>query len=111
MLAVFGEQAIENYASHTGLPGFTKNTLTNITDLKTELSVLQQQKYSLDNEEAEYGVGCIGTLIYDSTGKVVAGLSISAPMERRSDDWIPKLTSAAERISARLGYQKVATNK
>lgn len=106
MLAVSGEKAIEDYAQQTGLPGFTKNTLTTLKDLKVELKTILQQNYSFDNEEAELGVGCIGTLIYNSVGKVVAGLSISAPIERRRKDWIPKLTSAAEKISAHLGYQK-----
>ncbi|WP_300988259.1 helix-turn-helix domain-containing protein [Thiocapsa sp.] len=39
--------------------------------------------YALDNEEAELAVGCIGVLLYDSTGNVSAGLSVSAPIERR----------------------------
>jgi len=60
----------------------------------------------LDNEEAEIGVGCIGALVRNSAGAVVAGLSVSAPIERRSDDWIPKVIAAADKLSARLGYQK-----
>lgn len=106
MLAKSGEKAIEDYAQQTGLPSFTKNTLTTLKDLKSELNKIQQKNYSFDNEEAEFGVGCIGTLIYNSTGQVVAGLSISSPIERRKDEWIPKLMSAAEKISVRLGYQK-----
>ena len=42
-----------------------------------------RQGYALDNEEAEIDVGCIGVLLYDSTGNVAAGLSVSAPIERR----------------------------
>lgn len=106
MLAISGEQAIEDYARQTGLPGFTRKTLTTLQELKAELQTVLQQNYAFDNEEAETGVGCIGTLIYNSTGKVVAGLSVSAPIERRRDEWIPKLISAAEKISARLGYKK-----
>jgi len=34
----------------------------------------------------------------------VGGLSVSAPIERRSNDWIPMLKNAAVRISERLGY-------
>ncbi|RKZ91327.1 MAG: hypothetical protein DRQ43_10220 [Gammaproteobacteria bacterium] len=64
-----------------------------------------QQSYAFDNKEAELELGCIGTLIYNSTGTVVAGLSVSAPIERRRDDRNPKLISAADKISARLGYK------
>lgn len=61
--------------------------------------------YALDNEEAELAVGCIGVLLYDSTGNVSAGLSVSAPIERRRLEWTADLVEAAERISAQLGHQ------
>jgi hypothetical protein len=35
---------------------------------------------------------------------MVAGLSISAPVDRLSDDWIPALQEAGQRVSERLGY-------
>ena len=38
---------------------------------------------TLDDEEAELGVGCIGALICDAAGQEIAGLSVSAPIERR----------------------------
>ena len=47
----------------------------------------------------------IGTLIRDSGGAVVAGLSISAPMERRRDDWVPLVKAAGREVSERLGYR------
>ena len=37
-------------------------------------------------------------------GEVAGGLSISAPIERRRDEWIPLLKQAAKDISERLGY-------
>jgi DNA-binding IclR family transcriptional regulator len=62
--------------------------------------------YALDDEEAELGVGCIGVLIRDASGAAVAGLSVSAPIERRRMEWIPLVQEAGRRISERLGYQK-----
>ncbi len=106
MLANDGDTAIEDYVKRTGLPGFTKNTLTDIKQFKAELHLALEQGFALDNEEAEIGVGCIGTLVRNSAGKVVAGLSVSAPIERRSNDWIPKVIKAAEKLSTQLGYRK-----
>ena len=63
--------------------------------------------YALDDEEAEIGVGCIGVLIYDATGSAVAGLSISAPIERRKEEWIPLVIEAGRQISSRLGHRSV----
>ena len=84
---------------------FCSNTLTSLTDLRAELRTDLEQGYALDNEEAELGVGCIGALVHDSSGEVVAGLSVSAPMERRRDDWIPMVIEAARELSARMGYR------
>jgi DNA-binding IclR family transcriptional regulator len=42
--------------------------------------------------------------IYDDQGKLVAGLSISAPADRLDEGWLPKLQQAAHDISASLGF-------
>ena len=104
MLSVGGDADIEAYAKRTGLPGFTVNTLTDLNKLQTALRADLAQGYALDNEEAELGVGCIGVLIRDASGQVIAGLSVSAPIERRQDEWIPTVIEAARELSGRMGY-------
>ena len=75
------------------------------TKLNDEAVKLRQQGFAYDNEEAEIGVGCIGVLIYDALGSIVAGLSISAPIERRRDEWVPLVIKAGKEISEQLGYR------
>ncbi len=99
-----GAASVAAYAGRTGLPRYTRNTLTDVAALTREALAAAQRGYALDDEEAELGVGCIGALIRDAAGQVVAGLSVSAPIERRQADWIPLVLAAARRISARLGY-------
>ena len=48
---------------------------------------------------------CIAAGIFDDTGKLVAGLSISAPAERLQDEWIKSLVDTAASISEALGYE------
>jgi DNA-binding IclR family transcriptional regulator len=43
--------------------------------------------------------------IYDDQGKLVAGLSISAPADRLDEGWLAKLQDTANEISAELGYK------
>jgi len=43
--------------------------------------------------------------IYDDQGRLVAGLSVSAPAGRMDETWLPRLKSTAEEISHRLGFQ------
>jgi DNA-binding IclR family transcriptional regulator len=50
-------------------------------------------------------VACIGAPIRDAEGKLVAGLSISAPAERHKPGWADALKRAAATIGAALGYQ------
>ncbi|MEW6133215.1 MAG: IclR family transcriptional regulator [Pseudomonadota bacterium] len=104
MLGEMGDEAIAGYAARTGLERYTRNTITEVESLKAETRRDVLRGYALDNEEAEVGVGCIGVLIRDGSGKVVAGLSVSAPIERRKEEWIPLVQEAGRKISARLGF-------
>ena len=74
--------------------------------LERELAQVRRLGYARDNEELEMGVRCIAAGVYDDTGKLLAGLSLSAPAERLHDDWIPVLLSTAAKISETLGYDK-----
>lgn len=103
-LAEGGEKACREYARRTGLPRYTPNTLTQVTKLWAQIENAHKQDYALDNEEAEQGVACVGVAVRDAHAKMVAGLSISAPRERRREAWIPLIKKAGAEISARLGY-------
>jgi IclR family acetate operon transcriptional repressor len=99
-----GEAACRSYAKRTKLPAYTNNTHTKVTALLQDCMAATKNGYALDNEEAELGVGCIGALIHDSSGHAVAGLSVSAPIERRRDEWIEQVMETSMQISKRLGY-------
>lgn len=103
MLAELGDHFIHAYAGRTGLKAYTSYTATTEQDLLNVVHQAQTQGFSYDNEEAEEGVGCIGVLIYDSSKNVVAGLSISAPIERRKEEWVKLVKDAGNKISERLG--------
>ena len=104
MLGEMDDAALASYAARAGLERYTKNTLTDLDSLKRETRLDAAQGYALDNEEAELGVGCIGVVIRDGGGHVVAGLSVSAPIERRKAEWVPLVQEAGRKISARLGF-------
>ncbi|MGV2873830.1 IclR family transcriptional regulator [Colwellia sp. E150_009] len=105
MLGREGEEGIRGYAERTNLPIYTRNTFSTVDMLIDESITCFKRGYAFDNEEAEMGVGCIGTLIYDKYGEVIAGLSVSAPIERRKNEWAKPLVKAAKSISTKLGYR------
>ncbi|WP_085316225.1 IclR family transcriptional regulator [Derxia lacustris] len=103
-LSVDDPKNVRNYAMRTGLTGTTVNSITDLTKLERELAHTRSRGYSRDNEELELGVRCIAAGIRDDQGKLVAGLSISAPADRLQEDWVQLLTATAEEISKALGY-------
>lgn len=95
---------VRAYATRTGLGGNTRNSITQLPALERELAKARQHGFARDNEELELGVRCVAAGVYDDQGRLVAGLSISAPADRLDDGWLPKLLSTVEEISSALGY-------
>ena len=104
-LAADDPQRVRTYATRTGLPGQTRNSITQLLLLERELAKARQYGIARDNEELELGVRCIAAGVYDDQSKLVAGLSISAPADRLEEEWLPKLQSTANSISVALGYK------
>ncbi|MEN9383640.1 MAG: hypothetical protein RL323_783 [Pseudomonadota bacterium] len=103
-LAADDPQRVRAYAARTGLMGNTRNSLTQVASLERELQQCRTQGVARDNEELEMGVRCMAAGIYDDQGKLVAGLSISAPADRLDESWLPKLQTTANSISQALGH-------
>jgi DNA-binding IclR family transcriptional regulator len=97
-------RVVRSYATRTGLAGHTRNSITDLVKLERELSLVRARGYARDNEELELGVRCIAAGIRDDSGRLVAGLSVSAPAERMQDEWIEDLHTTAMRISSGLGH-------
>ena len=104
-LALEEPARLRAYATRTGLSGNTRNSITQLPVLERELTRVRQQHMARDNEELEMGVRCMAAGIYDDQGKLLAGLSISAPADRLDEAWIAKLQATAKDISASLGHK------
>ena len=109
-LAVDEPRQVRAYAMRTALAGHTRNSITDVAQLERELALVRARGYARDNEELELGVRCIAAGIRDDAGKLVAGLSISAPADFAQDDWIDQLCTTATQISAALGFESDGTD-
>lgn len=100
--------ALETHISFTGLKAYTCNTCTSMEALQREFGFINSNGYVLDNEECEIGVRCAAVPIRDYTGKIVAGISVSGPTTRLTDDvialHIEELKEIAAEASRALGY-------
>lgn len=106
-LAADDNVRVRAYANRTGLIGHTRNSLTQLLALEKEIAKCRQSGVASDNEELELGVRCMAAGIFNDQGKLVAGLSISAPADRLDETWLPKLQATARQISMELGFQDV----
>jgi DNA-binding IclR family transcriptional regulator len=96
---------VRAYATRTGLPGHTRTSITDIARLERELAAVRARGSARDDEELEPGVRCMAAGIHDDQGRLVAGLSLSAPAERLDEAWLDKVKATAAEISAALGYR------
>ncbi len=107
VLAYQGSEAIEDLVKTDALWGFTAHTLTEPVALAQDLQRVRERGYSLDEEEGEMGVCCVGVPIFDHSGQVRYALSLSAPATRLpltlAHEIGPELVAYSARISAALG--------
>jgi DNA-binding IclR family transcriptional regulator len=97
-------KTVRAYATRTGLAGHNKNSITELPKLERELSLVRARGFARDNEELELGVRCMAAGIHDDSGKLIAGLSISAPADRLQEEWVDDLVKTANEISSVLGF-------
>jgi IclR family transcriptional regulator, KDG regulon repressor len=86
----------------------TANTIVTAEALLEVLVKVKEQGYGEDNEEQEEGLRCIAVPVFDRFGVVIAGLSISFPTIRFSEEakneYVMMLHRAARNISDQMGY-------
>ncbi|MCW2704898.1 MAG: Transcriptional regulator, IclR family [Blastococcus sp.] len=94
----------------TGRPlrAVTPNTLTDLDDVRAELSRVRAQGWSIVSEELEIGLLSASAPVRDRSGEVVAALASSTSVGRSDAetlrrDVVPLLVDAADRLSASLG--------
>jgi DNA-binding IclR family transcriptional regulator len=106
ILAYCDEASIEAILL-SGLERRTSNTTTNPQAFLAKLAEIRERGYAIDDVENEEGIRCVAAPVFDHTGSVLAGISVSGPEQRltleRLDDLAVKVSWAARALSARLG--------
>jgi DNA-binding IclR family transcriptional regulator len=100
---------IDRILSEQKMQRYTPHTITDRAELLGHLEQVRQQGYALDDEEFDDGIRCVGVPVRDYTGRVVAGISISGPAyrftdERLRDELVPLALDAGKKLSSRLGH-------
>lgn len=109
ILAHLPEEQLETYLAQTPLSAFTEKTIVLPAALKKDLRQIRVRGYSVDDQEIDENIRCIGAPVKDYSGKVIAAISIAGPSVRISKEKVPKLAEyvmeTAAEISEKLGYR------
>ena len=101
------DEAIE-LVERTGQTQRTPNTHTTLTALSVDLDLTADRGWSLDNEENEVGVVCVGAAVRDATGRVAAAVSISQLLsdldEMPPEVAGPLVANTAREVSQSIGW-------
>jgi DNA-binding IclR family transcriptional regulator len=107
VLAELPPEVRRSMVSATDLLPHTPRTITDLHELDLELDRVAAAGFAVDNEENEEGVRCIAAAVFGSLGRVVGGVSISAPVFELSLLAVEGVASyvmeAAAEISQSLG--------
>jgi len=110
LLAFLPEEEINKILQQEKLIPFTSNTITDPLQLKEHLKEIKKLGYAMSFEERIPGSASIAAPILNFKGEVIASLSISGPINRFTEDKLPRLISlvknAAREISTSLGYHQ-----
>jgi IclR family acetate operon transcriptional repressor len=85
----------------------THRTITTRRGMEEEARLTRERGYALDDEENEEGIRCVGVPVFDYSGQVIGGISISGPAFHLSLEdarsLVPALRAGGRRASEALG--------
>lgn len=110
LLSGLGEEALDaRYPRTQSLAAMTPRSIVSPAKLRAQLDEIRERGVSFDDCESNEAVRCVAAGVYDHTGRMVAAMSISAPIMRWSDEnavqWSELIADGAQALSQRLGHR------
>jgi len=109
ILAYLPDDKLQEILRGARFPKLTENTITDPEKLRQRLSVIRQNGFAVDDQEAVEGAKCIAAPVRDHTGQVVAAISISTLATRtnrdNTNDTVELVMRSALEASRQLGYK------
>jgi DNA-binding IclR family transcriptional regulator len=107
ILAFLPAEERERLIGKIALERRTDTTITSRRALLDDLTKTRARWWALDDEENEKGIRCMGTPVFDQSGRAVGAISVSAPVfDFTLEDaraFAPVLRAAARQASQALG--------
>lgn len=107
ILAWLPATELDRIVADKGLTAFTPSTIVDAERLTEELRLTRRNGFSVDREEFQPGVICLGAAIRDHAGAVVGSMSVSSPIFRATPEYLDRirghLIAATDDLSMELG--------
>jgi IclR family transcriptional regulator, acetate operon repressor len=81
----------------------TQYTLTSHATLERDLALTRQRGYSLDEQETQVGVRCIGSPVLDASGFAQSAIAVQIPTVRMPREKLPELAPLVVDAAGRIG--------
>lgn len=112
LLADFDLPQLQELFGAEPLPAFTPRTICSLPELAEECRRTRERGFAMDDREMFETIRCVAAPLRDSSGEVIAAISVTAPIERLPLNKRPELGQQTLRIaleiSAKLGYRAAA---
>ncbi len=102
LLAQMDREDVERILQKKGLRAYTPNTITSSSALFADLERTRRRGWSIDDEERNIGMRCLAAPIFNEYGEAIAGISISGPTVRMSDETLGEFGPLVKRAAARV---------
>jgi DNA-binding IclR family transcriptional regulator len=103
------EDLVRRYGTAKALPAMTAHSIRSFRALAAELDQVRVKGLAFDHCESNPDVCCVGAPVFDHSGAMVAGMSVSVPTSRVDETWPGRLadlvSQGAHELSRRLGFQ------
>ncbi|MET0368424.1 MAG: IclR family transcriptional regulator C-terminal domain-containing protein, partial [Methylobacterium sp.] len=88
---------------------FTTKTIGSLAELGEDIEATRARGYAIDDEERTTGMRCVAAPILNVHGEAVAGISVSGPTHRLSDDRVREIGEHVRRGAATVSRLLGAT--
>lgn len=107
ILAEFSHEKVDEVIEKWGLRAVTANTITSRDALHAELEESRERGYTIERDEGDVGISCIGASICNESGNPVGAISATIPSNKLRDETVEsqlsqKILNAANIIELKI---------
>lgn len=109
LLSAYEDAHLNRLFRNKTLERFTDKTVISLPELRANLRRAREHGFAFDDEERKTGMRCVASPILNHHGEAVAGLSISGPVHRLTDDRVMRFGDLVRQGALEVSHALGAT--